>query len=197
VREKFFLYRFKNNREDLDMFNKSIGSFNSGHPGSFLQLNSYLKSQNYKPSQFRPRVLIIEFRDEIYACLKSLFEDYGFKVYRSETDIDVSGLMKSISPDLIIVNEKMQYETGWLIASKMKFGPHKKPVCLYTVRDPKVNQKCMELTGVDRVMEYGGILDLLLQQFQQFLDYEYDFPLKERRKKKAYAPLAHMVAKTA
>ncbi len=179
------------------MFTKSIGSFNSGHTGSFLQLNSYLKSQNYKPLPFRPRVLIIEFRDEIYASLKSLFEKYGFHVYRSENDMDVSHLMKSISPDLILVNEKMQYETGWLIASKIKFGAHKKPVCLYSVRDPKVNQKCMELTGVDRIMEYGGILDLLLQQFQQFLDHEYEFPLKERRKKRAYAPLAHMVAKIA
>ena len=178
------------------MFYKSFGLVSGSHSEYFLQLSSYLKSQNYNSSPFHHRVLIIEFRDEIYASLKSLFEDYGFKVYRSETDMDVSGLIKTISPDLIIVNEKMQYETGWLIACKMKFGLHKIPICLYTVKNPKINQKCMELTGVDRVIEYGGILELLLHQFQLYLDYEFEFPVQERSKKKAYVPLAHMVANT-
>ena len=66
------------------------------------------------------RVLIVEFRDEVYADLKSALEEYGCLVTRAMTGASVAAQVRLFTPDLTLVNESMPDESGWLIACKLR-----------------------------------------------------------------------------
>jgi len=127
------------------------------------------KSNSFRhPStRLRPRVLVIEFRDEVYSGLKSLLEEHGFEVERAALGATVAHTFNQFAPDLVLVNEDMPYESGWLITCKLRLMRHRQPVWLYTVRQPRLQADWKEFSGVDEVIEYGGVLIRLVQHVRR------------------------------
>ena len=120
-------------------------------------------------TSFRPRVLVVEFRDEVYAGLKAVLEEHGCHVARAEFGATVAGTLIRFSPDLVLVNESMPDESGWLVACKLRLMRHRQPVWLYAVRRPEPIAVWKEFSGVSRLIDYGGILSRLLQHVRQHL----------------------------
>lgn len=117
----------------------------------------------------RRRVLIVEFRDEVYAALKSMLEKRGFDVERADCGPQVGMMVRRFAPDLILVNEDMPHEDGWLIAAKLQFGPLRQSVWLYAVRLPRCLAERKEVCGVDRVVTYGGVLARIVDRLEHDL----------------------------
>lgn len=120
------------------------------------------------------RVLIVEFRDEVFAHLKQLFESYGCEVARAGTGAEVGVQVKQFAPGLIVVNESMPDESGWLITCKLRLTNHRQRVWLYAARTPRLDADWKEVCGVDQILAYGGVLSRLVlrvrQQFDRGLD---------------------------
>jgi len=114
-------------------------------------------------TQRRARALVVEFRDEVYAGLKAQLEEYGFEVERAESGATVALAFNRFTPDLILINEDMPDESGWVITGKLRLTRHRQPVWLYTIRQPRLKAEWKAFSGVDEVIEYGGVLIRLVQ----------------------------------
>jgi CheY-like chemotaxis protein len=110
------------------------------------------------PAPPKRRVLVVEFRDEVYACLKTLLQESGLEVERAERGDAVAECARRFAPDLILVNEDMPDESGWLIACKLRLGARRCPAWLYTSRLPRCHRDWRQFAGVAEVIDYGGVL---------------------------------------
>ena len=113
-------------------------------------------------SSRRPRVLLVEFRDEVYAALRVVLIEEGCEVVRAELGAAVTSALVRFSPDLVLINESMPDESGWLIACKLQFGRRRQPVWLYAARTSPSLAAWAETCQVARVIDYGGVLMRLL-----------------------------------
>lgn len=118
------------------------------------------------------RVLIVEFRDEVFDDLKHLFEDYGCEVARAGFGAEVGVQVKQFVPDLVVVNESMPDESGWLITCKLRLTKHRQRVWLYAARTPRLHADWKEVCGVDEILAYGGVLNRLNLRVRQQFDRE-------------------------
>lgn len=118
---------------------------------------------------FRPRVLVIEFRDEVYAGIKSVLEDHDCLVARAEFGATVAGTLARFKPSLVLINESLPDESGWLAAAKIRVMGYQQPMWLYTVRRPQPPATWMQFSGVSEVIDYGGVLFRLIDHVRQHL----------------------------
>lgn len=121
----------------------------------------YASTRKRKSVELVRRVLIVEFRDEVFADLKSVLEDHGCEVVRAVSGAEVAAQAKRLVPDLFLVNESMPDESGWLITRKLRLTRLYQPVWLYTARVPQVHADWKESSGVDEILVYGGGLSRL------------------------------------
>lgn len=124
-------------------------------------------SPGSQSTRFRLRVLVVEFRDEVYAGLRALLDEHGFEVQRAESGSTVAHTFNHFVPDLILLNEDMPDESGWLITCKLRLTRHRQPVWLYTDRQPRFKADWKEHYGIDELIEYGGVLTRLVQRVRQ------------------------------
>ena len=142
--------------------------FRSSIDASLCRISdSIATATGYSP--IRPRVLVVEFRDEVYAGLKVVLEEHDCRVIRAEVGAAVAGSIAQFSPDLVLVNESMPDESGWLVACKLQVTCLRLPVWLYAVQCPQPTTAWKEFSSVDRVIEYGGVLLRLVQDLVKWL----------------------------
>ncbi len=109
------------------------------------------------PVRAAKRVLIVEHRDEVFADLRSLFEARRCQVAQIVSGAVVADQIKQFVPDLLLVNETMPDESGWLISCKLQFTKNRPTVWLYAERARRMLEDWMDVCGIDEVLEYGGI----------------------------------------
>lgn len=81
-----------------------------------------------------PRVLVVEFRDEVFAALLAALRDQDCEVQRAESGAAAGAALARFLPDLVLVNESLPDESGWLIACKARFWPRRRPGWFYAAR---------------------------------------------------------------
>lgn len=116
-----------------------------------------------------PRVVVVEFRDEVYAGLKGVLEEAGFQVERGRIGATAAARIRRFEPDLILVNEELPDESGWLMTCKLRLTRCSQPIWLYAVRKPRRRKQWREFWGADEVIEYRGVLAILLQHIRRRL----------------------------
>lgn len=116
-----------------------------------------------------PRVLVVEFRDEVFAGLKAVLDEHDCYVGRAQSGADVAGSLNRFMYDLVLVNESMPDESGWLITCKLRLTRHRQPVWLYAAQPPRSLATWKEYSGVNQVIEYGGVLFRLVRHVRQRL----------------------------
>jgi len=108
-------------------------------------------------------VLIVEFRDEIYASLSRVLEDEGLSVSRAEKASEVAAMSSGTSQDIVLINEAMPDESGWLISAKLRLSNTPRRLWMYTAKKLYCLQEWQELAGVEHSFCYGGdLLRLIL-----------------------------------
>ncbi len=116
----------------------------------------------------RPRrVLIVDFRDEVYASLKAVLEDEGVAVDRADCGARVANKVRQFAPDLVLINESLPDESGWLVATKIRFGRTESRVWLYAAEMPVTVREWMLQSAVAEVIGYHGDLLRLLTHVRQ------------------------------
>ena len=122
-----------------------------------------------KRPQGRRRVLVVEFRDEVYESLESLFREHGFEVERAECGSTVAHKFHQFAPDIVLINDDTPDASGWLIASKLRLSGYRQTIWLYTVRLSRWRVNWKLVTEVDEVIAYGGKFAWLVQRVRQLI----------------------------
>ena len=115
------------------------------------------------------RLLIVESRDEVFATLKRVLEEQACEVARAVRGTEVAHRTEQFAPDLLLINENMPDESGWLISCKLRLTRVHKPVWLYAVRPPQFLADWKNICGVDEVIAYRGAVNQLTAQIRQRL----------------------------
>lgn len=123
-----------------------------------------------QPVESSRRVLVVEFRDEVFAELKSVFEEHGCEVARAASGASVAAQVKQFAPGLLLVNESMPDESGWLITCKLRLTRQRLPIWLYAVRKPHPFADWKESIGVDEILAYGGVVSRLRLRVRERLE---------------------------
>lgn len=120
-----------------------------------------------KSHSLPPTVLIVEFRDEVYASLEATMVDEGFVVQRVRFGSAVPARINRLKPQLVLISAEMPYESGWLVACKLMFSHPRQVVWLYGARDKDRIAQRQSICGVDQFIAYGGVLRRLIEQLRQ------------------------------
>jgi len=112
------------------------------------------------------RVLIVEFRDEVFASLKALFEDFGVRVDRVEHEAEVSRSVSRSRPDLVLISGSMPEESAWLISAKIHMQLPECKTWLYMPRVPHGSTHWQKFAESAAVIEDGGVMSTLLDKLR-------------------------------
>jgi len=112
------------------------------------------------------RVLIVEFRDEVFASLKTLFESFGVHVIRVECAADTSNTASRTRPDLVLISGSMPQESAWLISAKLHMQSPECLTWLYMPKLPYAQDHWRKFSGASTVIEYQGVLSRLLDNLR-------------------------------
>jgi DNA-binding response OmpR family regulator len=113
------------------------------------------------------KMLIVEFRDEVYADLQAMLREMGVAVERATYEATVPAIINRLKPDLVLIHEEMPYESGWLIACKLAFSHPGQAVWLYGARSSDRLAQRQRVCGVDEFIAYGGVLSRLAEQLRE------------------------------
>lgn len=102
------------------------------------------------------RVLVIDFRDEVFAAISNILRGFDCQVHRAESSETVSKVAGRVPLDLILLNQQMPTESGWLISCKLRLTCCWQPIWMYTADRNAHRQAWQHLARVDAIFEYDG-----------------------------------------
>jgi len=106
------------------------------------------------------RTLIVEVRDEVFACLKSLFEHHGVLVARAESSSALAERAASFRADLVLINADQPDENGWLTCARLRLREQR--LWVYAAHKPVLIEQWVGLSGANETILYGGVLATLV-----------------------------------
>lgn len=108
------------------------------------------------------RALIVEVRDEVFACLNSLFQDHGVLVARAESSTALAERAAGFRADLVLINADQPDENGWLTCARMRLQDQGQRLWVYAAHKPVLLEQWVGLSGADETILYGGVLATLV-----------------------------------
>ena len=108
------------------------------------------------------RALIVEVRDEVFACLSSLFQDHGVLVARAESSSALAARAASFRADLVLINADQPDENGWLTCARLRLQEQGQRLWVYAAHKPVLLDQWIGLSGADETILYGGVLATLV-----------------------------------
>ena len=115
------------------------------------------------------KVLIVDFRDEVYASLKACLEEAGHLVGRVDQASEVTPSIIRFAPNLLLINEAFPDESCWLITKKLRLGGQRVPLWVYAARRSPCWDAWKKFSDIDEVIEYGGDLLRLITKIRLHL----------------------------
>ena len=111
-------------------------------------------------------VLIVEYRDEVFARLAADLQAMQLTVSRACTAAEASSLVNSGTYDLVIANRDLPDESGWLMVSKWRLSQTGVPVWLYAPWESALAAHWAQFTRVLGVVCYNGDVTRLSEQIK-------------------------------
>jgi len=107
-------------------------------------------------------VVIVDFRDEVYASIAELLKHQGLITYRAECASELAGTLVSKNPELVLLNGTQSDESAWLTSAKLRIIDANRPVWIYSPESPSALDEWLSMARADDVIVYGGVLHRLL-----------------------------------
>jgi CheY-like chemotaxis protein len=107
------------------------------------------------------RVLIVEFRDDVFEGLKRLLENQGCEVYRVRFAGTVVYHVQQFKPDLILLSDRTSEGSGWLVSCKLQLTACLQPIWIYSSQNNLLVEEWKAYCGVDAVVAYDGSVNSL------------------------------------
>lgn len=103
-------------------------------------------------------ILIIEYRDEVFARLAADLSEAGLQIERATCATGISRKCASFSADLLVVNVDLPDGSGWLLTAKLRLVPPAPRIWLYAPWPSPNDMAMTEFVGADDLIAYGGDL---------------------------------------
>ena len=114
-------------------------------------------------------VVIVEFRDEIYASVAGLLRQFGFITERVNSAADLAKKLNRNSPHLVLLSATQPDESAWLTCAKLRILDTSLMVWMYAPKAPSDLDQWASMSGINDVIVYGGVLQRLLDLLQDRL----------------------------
>ena len=121
-------------------------------------------------AQHQPTVLLVEFRDEVFARIESDMAQAGMRVIRACSATEALKLYGTYKPTLVVVNADQRDQTGWLLAAKLKLVDSWIRVWLYQPRSSARDVCIAEFLEIDELLDYRGNLFWLSDTITRLLE---------------------------
>lgn len=112
-------------------------------------------------------VILVEFRDEVYAPVSGLLRQLGFVTDRVNRSNNLAAKLISNPPDLVLLNAMQPDESAWLTCAKLRILDASLPVWIYSPNLPGALDQWVSMARINDVIIYGGVLSTLLQRLEQ------------------------------
>lgn len=130
-----------------------------------------LSARRSRSRHSRPTVIIVEYRDEVYARLAADIARFEVDIIRTESVESTRLLVSRCDSALVIANRDLPEHSGWLLAEKVRRMPHVE-LWMYLPCASKYASVLAEVQQVSELIEYRGDLfmlsDLLLNRFEDW-----------------------------
>lgn len=102
-------------------------------------------------------VLLVDFRDEVFARLKTDLKATGIRVVCAKRMQDAHGLCKTALPDLLVVNVDRTDEASWLRARKLHDEHPEVEVWVVTSWASSVDRILADYVRASQMIYYGDL----------------------------------------
>lgn len=132
-----------------------------------LPVRAYLESFSYStdPRRALPtrgphaaRVMVVDHRDEVFARLEADLRILRLSVRCARGVAQASAARCTESFDLILLNDELPEESGWLWSAKWHLSGPPVRTWLYTAKPVDFGDEAASLGGIEEVLYYAGDL---------------------------------------
>ncbi len=128
-----------------------------------------LSSVRVKEARLR-RVLILEYRDDVFSSLKSLFNSNGIRVTRAESPTALAERAAGFGADLIVINADSPGESGWLMCAKLRLQRQQQTLWIYAANSLPCPEQWADVSGANQIIVHGGVVAKLNAAIQARLE---------------------------
>lgn len=116
-------------------------------------------------------VIVVEFRDEVFAAIAQLLRRYKLVTYRAESAIELASVMVRHQAELVLLSAMQPDESAWLTSAKLRIIDSYRSVWIYTPKPPSALDEWLSMAGADDVIVYAGVLQSLIDSLQLRLEF--------------------------
>lgn len=125
------------------------------------------QTQSLENSPASRCILIAEHRDEVFARLAHDLGAVGCVVFRATRAEEIPSVYAYSEASLAICNSQLPDASGWLTATKLRMFRANANVWLYAPHRSDRDAAWSKLSGVERILYYGGDLFCLAEQVRE------------------------------
>jgi len=116
------------------------------------------------------RVLLVEYRDEVFIRLAADLAEAGILVQRASSAEEASRRHPHCRADLILVHALLPDENGWLLVQKLRAVDREVPIWVYTPWASSSEAALAEFVQADALIYYRGDLLRLASQLLERME---------------------------
>jgi len=105
-----------------------------------------------------PTVLLVEYRDEVFARITTDIAEFGFHVVRATSAREPMQFCGTNEPVLVVANVDLPDHSGWLLAGKLRFVDRHNRIWLYQTESSNYDLGMVNFLNVDELLDYQGDL---------------------------------------
>ncbi len=106
----------------------------------------------------QPTLLLVEYRDEIFARIATDLAEFGVRVIRAKTATEALHLVETHKPVLLVGNVDLPGQSGWLMTAKLRLFDHRTRVWLYRHQSSGYGQEITKFLDIDALLVHHGDL---------------------------------------
>ena len=125
-----------------------------------------LSKQSLRYSATIDALIVVEFRDEVFAAIAQLLRCYNLPAYRARSAPELAETLGRHQAELILLSATQPDESAWLTSAKLRIVDSYRSVWIYTPNRPSAIDEWLSMAGVDDVIDYGGVLHSLIDSLQ-------------------------------
>jgi DNA-binding NtrC family response regulator len=103
-------------------------------------------------------VLVVEYRDEVFARLAADLGAVGLRVRRADTATKAAQRHSRRPANLILLSAHLPDQSAWLFSSKLRRIDAATPVWVYTAQASSTDVNLANFVQADELIDYGGDL---------------------------------------
>ena len=122
----------------------------------FLPGYQQFHAQNNPQALVCRNILIVEYRDEVFARLAADLMEVGLHVERAVCATDVLRECSNSHADLLVVNVDLPNNSGWLLTAKLRLVSPTPRIWLYAPWPSPYEKAMTKFVGADDLITYRG-----------------------------------------